>query len=414
MARIFPARALRDFIKHESFGGVLLILCAMAALIVANSPLHHWYENLLHHTTGIVGVGSFMIEKHVIHWINDGLMAIFFFLIGLEVKREMTEGLLSTWSQRVLPGAAAVGGMALPALVYLVIISGSPDFSTLSRGWAIPAATDIAFAVGIFALLGKRLPISLKVFLLALAIFDDVGAVIIIALFYTADLGIVELLGALGCFAVLMTMNRLHVSRTSWYILIGIIMWAFVLKSGVHATLAGILLALTIPMHTKEGHGNMVVRLEQDIHPIVAYIVLPIFAFANAGVYLWDVTVGMLMAPLTLAIALGLFIGKQIGILSFVWLVLKLKLARMPLGASWMQIWGVTMLAGIGFTMSLFIGSLAFPAEMAEYRVETKLGILIGSFISAVTGIVLLWLSSTKPASPQRHPEAAQKPGVTL
>lgn len=410
MARFLQLNALRNFVKHEAFGGMLLIACALAALIVANSPLHHWYETLLHETTGIVGMGSFVIEKHIIHWINDGLMALFFFLIGLEVKREMTEGLLSSWSQRVLPGMAAVGGMALPALVYVAVIWGAPDFATLSRGWAIPAATDIAFAVGIFALLGKRLPISLKVFLLALAIFDDVGAVIIIALFYTADLGLVELSGAGICFALLMTLNRLHVSRTSWYIALGVVMWAFVLKSGVHATLAGILLALTIPMHTKHGHGNMVHRLEQDIHPLVAYIILPIFAFANAGVYLLDFSTDMLFAPLTLAVALGLFVGKQVGILSFVWLALKLKLARVPKDATWMQIWGVTLLAGIGFTMSLFIGSLAFPAEMAEYRVETKIGILLGSFVSAVGGLLVLWLASEKPA-PASAPATKEQGG---
>lgn len=403
MRHFFSISMFHNFVKHESFGGVLLILCALAALIVANSPLHNWYETLLHETTGIIGFGSFVLEKHVIHWINDGLMAIFFFLIGLEVKRELTEGLLSTWPQRVLPGVAAIGGMALPALVYIGVVWGADDFATLSRGWAIPAATDIAFAVGIFALLGKRLPISLKVFLLALAIFDDVGAVIVIALFYTADLGVVELIGALGCFALLMAMNILHVSRTSWYIIVGIIMWAFVLKSGVHATLAGILLALTIPMHTKKEHGNMVVRLEHDLHPLVAYIVLPIFAFANAGVYLWDVSLELLLAPLTLAVALGLIVGKQIGIMAAVWMVLKFKLAQMPKDATWVQIWGVTWLAGIGFTMSLFIGTLAFPAEMAEYRVETKLGILIGSFISAIGGITLLWLAS-KPKQPSQKP----------
>lgn len=400
MRHLFSIKTFLNFTKHEAFGGVLLIACAIAALIVANSPLHNWYETLLHETTGIIGFGSFVLEKHVIHWINDGLMAIFFFLIGLEVKRELTEGLLSTWSQRVLPGMGAIGGMAIPALVYVAVIWGADDFATLSRGWAIPAATDIAFAVGIFALLGKRLPISLKVFLLALAIFDDVGAVIIIALFYTADLGVVELVGALACFAILMTMNFFHVSRTSWYIFLGLIMWAFVLNSGVHATLAGILLALTIPMHTKKEHENMVVRLEHDLHPLVAYIVLPIFAFANAGVYLWDVSMELLLAPLTLAVAMGLLVGKQVGIMAAVWMVIRLKWAQMPKGASWMQVWGVTWLAGIGFTMSLFIGSLAFPAEMADYRVETKLGILLGSFISAIGGIIVLRMASRPAPKP--------------
>lgn len=393
-----PMAALRNIVKHEAFPGMLLIACAVAALIVANSPLYGWYYSMLHDTKGVIGLGSFVIEKHLLHWINDGLMAIFFFLIGLEVKREMMEGLLSTWPQRALPGMAAIGGMTAPALVYMAVIWGAPDFETLSRGWAIPAATDIAFAIGIFALLGKRLPISLKVFLLALAIFDDVGAVVIIALFYTADLGISELMGALVCLAVLVAMNRLHVGRTSWYIIVGLVMWALVLKSGVHATLAGIVLALTIPMRTKGG-GNMLHRLEEDIHPLVAYIVLPVFAFANAGVYLLDVSLEMILAPLTMAIALGLFLGKQIGILGFVWLTLKLKMARMPQGATWMQIWGVTLLAGIGFTMSLFIGSLAFPADMLVYRIEAKIGILLGSFTSAIVGVALLWFSS-KPPNP--------------
>lgn len=389
-----------QLLRHEALSGMLLVFCALAAMVVANSPLSHWYESFLHETTGIIGVGAFVLEKHIIHWINDGLMAVFFFLIGLEVKRELTEGLLSTWSQRVLPGFAAIGGMAGPALVYFLVIAGYENANILAQGWAIPAATDIAFALGVFALLGKRLPTSLKVFLLALAIFDDVGAIIVIALFYTVDLGVVELVGALGCFAILLLMNFSHVSKPYLYIMVGLVMWAFVLKSGVHATLAGVLLAFTIPMHAKNSGKSIVKTLEHDLHSIVNFFVLPVFAFANAGVSLQGFSVNMLLSPLTLAVALGLIVGKQVGILSTVWVVVKFNLAKMPKGSSWFQVWGITMLAGIGFTMSLFIGSLAFPAELSDYRDEVKLGILLGSFISAIAGLWVLWASCRK--TPQK------------
>jgi NhaA family Na+:H+ antiporter len=351
----------------------------------------------LHETKGVVGVGGLVFEKSIIHWINDGLMAIFFFLVGLEVKREMTTGVLRTWTERSLPSVAAIGGIAVPAAVFWFVITqvAAPEMvGSYMDGWAIPAATDIAFAVGIFAILGRHLPSSLKAFLLALAIIDDIAAVVIIALFYTNDLGTFQLAGAAGCFAILMMLNLLGVRSTAYYIVFGVIMWAFVLKSGVHATLAGVATAFTIPMAEKEGQKCLVTELEHDQHPFVAFFVLPLFAFANAGVQLENTTLDALFAPLTLAITLALFIGKQVGIFSFTWVALKLKIGRMPQGATFMQIWGVSILAGIGFTMSLFIGTLAFPEAEISYILETKIGILLGSALSAIMGLTVLWFSS--------------------
>lgn len=392
-----PMLMLKEFLKFEAGGGLLLLLCAILALIIANSGWGGLYHTVLHETTGIVGVGGLAFEKSIIHWINDGLMAVFFFLVGLEVKREMTTGVLRTWASRSLPTIAAMGGIIAPAGVFLAVIYLAADLGQaeqLSAGWAVPAATDIAFAVGVFALLGRRLPASLKIFLLALAIIDDIAAVLIIAVFYTADLGVVQLTGAAVCFAVLLTLNFMGVRSAAFYVVFGVIMWAFVLKSGVHATLAGVATALTIPMAEKQGGKCLLSELEHDLHPFVAFLVLPLFAFANAGVSLKGVTIDVLWAPLTLAIGLGLLVGKPLGVFGFSWAAIKLGVAPRLEGANMGQIFGVSILAGIGFTMSLFIGTLAFPNTGNSYILEAKIGILLGSALSAIIGLTVLFFSS--------------------
>lgn len=385
------------FFHTEAGSGVLLVFFAALALIVANSPLHAPYSQLLHHTTGIVGIGELVIEKPIELWINDGLMAVFFFLIGLEVKREMMEGLLSTWSQRLLPGIAAIGGMVAPAIIYVLINSYGDDPAGTLSGWAIPSATDIAFAIGVYALVGKYLPPSLKILLLALAIFDDLGAIIIIALFYSSGLDVGNLYLAAIFFAGLALLNFFNVRRVSLYLVLGLGMWVCVLKSGVHATLAGVVLAFMIPLNFPGERRSMLRQLQSDLHPFVNFVILPLFALANAGVYLGDVSLNIVFAPVTLGIALGLFIGKPVGITFAVWLAIKLGLSRMPLGAHWGHIIGVSWLAGIGFTMSLFIGTLAFDGPLAElYRTETKLGIILGSLLSAICGAVYIYLLSER------------------
>ena len=394
-----PMLMMQEFFRFEAGGGLLLLLCAVAAMIVANSGLGPTYEETLHHTKGIIGIGDVVFEKTIIHWINDGLMALFFFLVGLEVKRELSTGMMSTWRQRILPTLAAFGGMAVPALVFFGIVhllATDGDVAELTVGWAIPAATDIAFAIGIFALLGQYLPTSLKVFLLALAIIDDIGAVIIIALFYTSELSQTQLYGAGVCFALLTAMNIINFRGRIWYVLLGLTMWAFVVKSGVHATLAGVALAFTIPMEKDKEGNSMLTEFEHGLHPFVAFLVLPLFAFANAGVNLEGVTLDKVFSPVTLGIVGGLVIGKQLGIFGVSWLAIKLHIAKMPLGANFLQLWGVSILAGIGFTMSLFIGTLAFPGTENLFMLETKLGILIGSGLSAIMGLTVLWFSTRK------------------
>lgn len=378
------ARAMERFINHEASSGILLLLAALMALTMSNSPLTWMYSALL--TTPVsVEIGAFSIAKPLLLWINDGLMAVFFFLVGLEIKREVMRGELSSLDRIALPGIAAVGGMVVPAAIYLFVTSGNPE---LMNGWAIPAATDIAFALGILALLGSRVPLALKVFLLALAILDDLGAIVIIALFYTSELSTTMLLGGGGSLLALLVLNLLGVRRLTPYMLIGLFMWVFVLKSGVHATLAGVALALMIPMGDKEGHSPLE-HLEHGLQPWVAFMVMPVFAFANAGVSFAGLGLEMLLQPLTLGIALGLCIGKPLGIFAFVWVAVKARITRLPDNISWAQIFGVASLAGIGFTMSLFIGTLAFedPAMAAGVR----LGVLGGSFISAIVGLGLLW-----------------------
>lgn len=387
-----PFSAFRSTLTSEAGGGLVLMASAVLALVVANSPLAERYFAVLQAKVGGLSV---------LHWINDALMALFFLLVGLEIKREMLDGRLRTWPDRILPGLAALGGMAAPALVYAAVNRHSPE--TL-RGWAIPAATDIAFALGILALLGSRVPVSLKVFLTALAIIDDLGAVLIIALFYTADLSLPMLGGAAATLVVLYGLNRAGISRLEPYLVLGAVLWVFVLKSGVHATVAGVLLALTIPLRLSIGRPDdptsPLHRLEHALHPWSAYLILPIFGFANAGVSLAGFTPRMLLDPVTLGVALGLIVGKQLGVFGFVLAAVKLGLAQRPAGAGWMQVYGVSLLCGIGFTMSLFIGLLAF-ADAPELEAETKVGVLAGSIACMAAGALVLLLT------PRRAPNRA-------
>ena len=381
-------KALTEFIRLESAGGILLLCAAIVALLMANSPLSYWHRLLLE-TPVAVQVGELAINKPLLLWINDGLMAIFFFLIGLEIKREFVEGELSSPSRVILPGLGAIGGMVVPAAIYAWLNWGD---AVAMDGWAIPVATDIAFALGLLSVFGSRVPTSLKVFLLTLAIFDDLAAIIIIALFYSGDLS----LGALGvgsaALLIAVTMNRVGVTRVTPYILIGLVLWVAVLKSGVHATLAGVLIALCIPVRDKEG-GSPLGRLEHDLHGPVAYAILPIFALANAGIELADVSTSTFSDPVTLGVILGLFVGKPVGILLFVGVAVMLKLIRLPDDMNWPQILGVSFACGIGFTMSLFIAGLAFDHGSSAYFGQDRLGILIGSALSAVMAFLILKLS---------------------
>jgi NhaA family Na+:H+ antiporter len=377
-----PSSPLREFLASEAAGGVVLMAAAALALVVANSPLSESYFALL---------AAYVGPLSVLHWVNDALMAVFFLLVGLEIKREFVSGQLATWPQRILPGAAAAGGMAAPALIYVALNLGTPDNL---RGWAIPSATDIAFALGVLALLGKRVPTSLKIFLVALAIIDDLGAVAIIAAFYTAELSGLWLSAAAVILAALAGLNRAGVTRLSLYLVLGAVLWVVVLKSGVHATLAGVALALTIPVG--RGAGSPLQRLEHALHAWVAFLVVPVFGFANAGVSFAGMSFTSLLAPVPLGIALGLFVGKQIGVFGVAWLLIKLKLAQRPEGATLVQLYGVALICGIGFTMSLFIGLLAFPTS-PDLQDAVKLGVLGGSLLSALTGAVVLLAAAKRP-----------------
>jgi NhaA family Na+:H+ antiporter len=379
---------LEEFIKKESSSGVTLIFVTVLALLLKNSPLSELY-NLFLHTPVEIRFGALHIDKPLYLWINDGLMAIFFLLIGLEVKREIIEGHLSTVSQVMLPGIAAVGGMVVPALFYIYFNQDQP---LGMQGWAIPTATDIAFALGILSLLGNRVPASLKVFLLALAIIDDLGAIVIIAIFYTVDLSTVSITIALLAIATLIIMNRRGVVKKAAYIIVGLILWVSVLKSGVHATLAGVALAFTIPLKSTDKEGNefsLSKSIEHDLHFWVAFFVLPMFAFVNAGVDLREVSIESMLGPVPLGIMAGLFLGKQIGVFGFSFLAIKLKLASLPANSSWLQLYGVAVLTGIGFTMSLFVDSLAFKDD-ALYEYADRLAILLASFLSGVAGYLIL------------------------
>lgn len=377
---------LQRFFHSDASGGIILIIAASLAMLLANmgatSGLYHAFLD----TPVQLKVGALEINKNMLLWINDALMAVFFLLIGLEVKREMVEGALATRRQAIFPVVAALGGMVVPALVYLAFNFQDP---IASSGWAIPAATDIAFALGVLALLGSRVPASLKIFLMALAIIDDLGAIVIIALFYTHDLSLLSLAIAAAAIAALAILNVSGVRRTGLYILVGVILWTAVLKSGVHATLAGVIVGFFIPLKTENGKSPAK-QLEHVLHPWVAFMILPLFAFANAGVSLQGVTLEGLTSLLPLGIIAGLFIGKPLGISLFCWLALKLKLARLPEGANFSQIMAVGLLCGIGFTMSIFIASLAFGAVDPELITWAKLGILLGSLLSAVVGYSLL------------------------
>jgi len=381
-------KIIEEFIKRESSAGITLMFVTAAALLLKNSPLSEAYNAFLY-TPVEVRFGALHIDKPLLLWINDGLMAVFFLLIGLEVKREIMEDNLSSWSQASLPVIAAVGGMAVPALIYIALNRGEP---TAMLGWAIPTATDIAFALGILSLLGNRVPVSLKVFLMALAIIDDLGAIIIIAAFYTTDLSLLSMVIASVALLALVFINMFGVTKKAAYILLGIVLWVSVLKSGVHATLAGVALAFTIPIASRNKEGDtfsLSKTIEHDLHYWVAFMILPLFAFVNAGIDMREISLEQMAGGVPLGIMLGLFIGKQAGVFGFSYLAIKLRLAAMPAGSSWQQLYGVSVLTGIGFTMSLFIDSLAF-VDNAVYQYADKLAVLAGSFISGLLGFLVL------------------------
>ena len=382
---------LRQFLDNEASGGIILMGVAALAILTANSPLAEGYFAALHAYVGPLSVQ---------HWINDALMAVFFLLVGLEIKREMLDGQLSSWSRRLLPGAAAAGGMAVPALIYVAFNLGN---TAAMRGWAIPAATDIAFALGVLSLLGPKVPASLKIFLAALAIIDDLGAVIVIALFYTADLSLPALAGAVLVVGALTVMNRSGVMRLWPYLILGAVLWVLVLRSGIHATLAGVILALTVPIRLTPGTPEAspsvspLHQLEHLLQKPVAFLIVPIFGFANAGVSFAGVTPAVLIEPLTLGVAAGLVVGKLVGVFGTVAILVKARLADLPAAASWGQTLGVALLCGIGFTMSLFIGLLAFDDPALQDR--AKFGILFGSLIAGLAGYFILRISNRRRAS---------------
>ncbi len=389
------ARRFHSFLQQDYAIGILLFVAAALAMLCANTPFAVYYDLLLSTPVRFM-IGPLDIHKPLLLWINDGLMAIFFLLIGLEVKQEVLDGELSSPAQVMLPGIGAIGGMLVPALIYVAFNYTDP---IAIKGWAIPAATDIAFAVGILALLGKRVPASLKIFLLALAIIDDLGAIVIIALFYTEDLSLGSIGIGAALLAVLALFNYRGVSKTSPYLFVGALLWVCVLKSGVHATLAGVLLAFTIPLKTFDRQGRSPLKaLQHQLHSKVNYLILPIFAFANAGLELNAEQIRSLADPIPLGIVAGLFLGKQIGIFSFCWLAIKSGLAKLPNGAGWLHMYGLSILCGIGFTMSLFIASLAFVGVPTSYLVSDRIGVLTGSILSAALGFAILFWAGRKKA----------------
>ena len=396
---------VRNFFKLEAAGGILLAISALIALIIANTDLYGFYDYVLHTVKFRIGFDAadgldFEIRKSVLHWINDGFMAIFFFLVGLEIKREVVSGELSTRSRALLPAIAAVGGMIVPAVIYYIVNMDTPEDLA---GWAIPAATDIAFALGVLSLLGSKAPVRLKILLTAIAVIDDLGAIVIIAFFYTSNLSIFPLYVAAAALVGLLILNRRNVCTVGPYILVGLVLWAAVLESGVHATLAGVVTAMFIPMVSKRDKGNMPLqRLEHSLHPWVAFGILPLFAFANAGVPFTGMGLSSLLEPVTLGIILGLVIGKQLGIFTMLWLTIKLGLSPMIKGAGWIHLYGVAALCGIGFTMSLFIGGLAF--EDLHHQASIRLGVLVGSITSAMIGFAILYFAPT-PLDPKSGEE---------
>ena len=379
------------FFKLEAASGLVLLISAILALIISNSSHESIYFNTLNKYI-FIGIKNFGIKLSVLHWINDALMAIFFFFVTLEIKREFIQGELSSIKQAILPIIAAVGGMLVPALIYIYINLETPETLT---GWAIPSATDIAFSIGILSLLGSRVPLSLKVFLTALAIIDDLGAIIIIAFFYTSDLSIKYLGLIIITFIILIMLNRFGVKKFLPYLVVGLCLWFFTHESGIHATIAGVLLAISIPHRNKEHDFSLLVKIEHRISLYVAYFIMPLFAFANAGVSLAGITFSSLLSPVPLGILLGLFIGKQVGVFIFSYGSIKLGIAQMPTNSNWVNLYGVGILTGIGFTMSLFIGNLAF-AENTQYIDGVKIGVLAGSLLSTLIGYFLLLITSKK------------------
>lgn len=384
---------LTTFFKLESAGGILLILAAVLAIVFANTPLQSYYTMLLDTPVGI-RVGVLEIAKPLLLWINDGLMVVFFFLVGLELKREIIEGELSDKRNIILPGVGAIGGMLMPALIYIYLNTGD---ATAMQGWAIPAATDIAFALGVLSLLGSRVPVSIKIFLTSLAIFDDIGAILIIAAFYTAKISVTGLVVVACCIPVLAWLNRRNPESTSLYIMVGAIMWVAMLKSGVHATLTGVILAMFIPMKSKtKARYSPLKSMERDLHSVVAFFILPVFAFANAGISFTGIGAEQIIHGVPLGIALGLFFGKQAGVFGFCWVAIKLNLTHLPNGMSWSSLYGTAALCGVGFTMSLFIGSLAFEETNVNLLFDERLGIILGSLASGLVGYLVL-RSSLRP-----------------
>lgn len=382
-----PLRAIREFIRYETLGGTVLFASAILALLVDNSPWRIYYHQFFD-TTLSLHVGTWYISKHLLHWVNDGLMAIFFMLVGLEIKREMIHGELNSLTRISLPAFAAVGGMVVPALIFAICNHNDPQ---AMRGWAIPTATDIAFSLGILVLLGKRVPLSLKVFMTALAIFDDLGAILIVALFYSTKISLVSLLFASLCILGLLILNRRNVTLYGPYFLIGVLLWFCVLKSGVHATLAGVVVAFAIPMRdNKRKYRLPLKQLERKLHPYVAFGVLPMFAFANAGVSFSGLDFQEFFTPVMVGIMAGLFIGKQIGIFSCSYLAIKMGWAEMPRNSNWLGIYGVALICGVGFTMSLFIGTLAYDQAGYDYSIWVRSGVIMGSALSGLMGYLIL------------------------
>jgi len=385
------SKSFKWFFKLEAASGLILLLAAILALVISNSNLSNYYFVTLNNYI-FIGINNFGLKLSLLHWINDALMAIFFFFVTLEIKREFLQGELSNTKQALLPVIAAIGGMVVPALIYVFVNFG--DGETLN-GWAIPSATDIAFSLGVLSLLGKRVPLSLKVFLTALAIIDDLGAIVIIALFYSGDLSIKYLSLMLLAFIILMVINKLNIKKFLPYLIIGIFLWDFTHNSGIHATIAGVLLALTIPHRKKEKDFSLLLKIEHAISPYVAFGIMPVFAFANAGVSFEGLSFASLLNKVPLGILLGLFLGKQLGVFVFSYVSIKMKIAQMPNNSNWINFYGVGILTGIGFTMSLFVGNLAF-AENVQYIDGVKIGVLTGSLLSTLTGYFLILLAPNR------------------
>ena len=387
----YLSKSFKWFFKLEAASGLVLLIAAILALVISNSDLSSLYFQTLEKYL-FIGINKFGLKLSVHHWINDALMAIFFFFVTLEIKREFLQGELSNIKQALLPIIAAVGGMVVPALFYVVINFGDPE---TINGWAIPSATDIAFSLGVLSLLGKRVPLSLKVFLTALAIIDDLGAILIIALFYSGDLNVMYLSLMLVAFIILLVINKFNIKVFFPYLLIGLLLWDFTHNSGIHATIAGVLLAMTIPHRKKEKDFSLLIKIEHAISPYVAFGIMPLFAFANAGVSLEGLSLSSLLDKVPLGIVLGLFVGKQLGVFVFSYVSIKLKIAQMPGNSSWYNFYGVGILTGIGFTMSLFVGNLAF-VENAQYMDGVKIGVLTGSLLSTIAGYFLILLTPDK------------------